>query len=204
MCRTDIAPRSRAGGRRAPPPRDRACRPRPRPRPRPRRAAPARQGLPDRPRPPGPRDEVARCPGPVAWHRRGVTAAPAGARPREPARAIPRHRATGGATHGRNGKGAGHHLSHQDIVFITDVFGDGGRPWNRTRPGSPRRSYSPLPHLAARRPLARGDSGAPPKRQGGISPPAALALATGAAHCRRPSPGLSMPRRNRTARGETP
>ncbi len=29
----------------------------------------------------------------------------------------------------------------------------GGRPWNRTRHGSPRRSYSPLPHLAARRPL---------------------------------------------------
>ena len=29
---------------------------------------------------------------------------------------------------------------------------DGGRPWNRTRHGSPRRSYSPLPHLAARRP----------------------------------------------------
>jgi len=28
----------------------------------------------------------------------------------------------------------------------------GGRPWNRTRHGSPRRSYSPLPHLAARRP----------------------------------------------------
>ncbi len=31
---------------------------------------------------------------------------------------------------------------------------DGGRPWNRTRHESPRRSYSPLPHLAARRPLA--------------------------------------------------
>jgi hypothetical protein len=29
---------------------------------------------------------------------------------------------------------------------------NGGRPWNRTRHGSPRRSYSPLPHLAARRP----------------------------------------------------
>ena len=28
----------------------------------------------------------------------------------------------------------------------------GGRPWNRTRHGFPRRSYSPLPHLAARRP----------------------------------------------------
>ena len=31
---------------------------------------------------------------------------------------------------------------------------NGGRPWNRTRHGSPRRSYSPLPHLAARRPSA--------------------------------------------------
>lgn len=29
---------------------------------------------------------------------------------------------------------------------------NGGRPWNRTRRGSPRGSYSPLPHLAARRP----------------------------------------------------
>ena len=33
---------------------------------------------------------------------------------------------------------------------------DGGRPWNRTRHGSPRRSYSPLPHLAARRPKIGG------------------------------------------------
>ena len=33
----------------------------------------------------------------------------------------------------------------------------GGRPWNRTRRESPRRSYSPLPHLAARRPLSRSD-----------------------------------------------
>src|SRR6056297_4041302 len=32
-------------------------------------------------------------------------------------------------------------------------WGNGGRPWNRTRHGSPRRSYSPLPHLAARRPM---------------------------------------------------
>ena len=30
---------------------------------------------------------------------------------------------------------------------------DGGRPWNRTRRASPRGSYSPLPHLAACRPL---------------------------------------------------
>ncbi len=29
----------------------------------------------------------------------------------------------------------------------------GGRPWNRTRRASPRGSYSPLPHLAACRPL---------------------------------------------------
>jgi hypothetical protein len=34
--------------------------------------------------------------------------------------------------------------------------GNGGRPWNRTRHGSPRRSYSPLPHLAARRPTRWG------------------------------------------------
>lgn len=39
-----------------------------------------------------------------------------------------------------------HVLRHQ----ITGVVG--GRPWNRTRRGSPRGSYSPLPHLAARRP----------------------------------------------------
>ena len=38
--------------------------------------------------------------------------------------------------------------------FYQVKFGDGGRPWNRTRHESPRRSYSPLPHLAARRPLA--------------------------------------------------
>src|SRR6056297_4345713 len=35
-------------------------------------------------------------------------------------------------------------------------WGNGGRPWNRTRHGSPRRSYSPLPHLAARRPWPDG------------------------------------------------
>lgn len=31
---------------------------------------------------------------------------------------------------------------------------DGGRSWNRTRRESPRGSYSPLPHLAAYRPLS--------------------------------------------------
>ncbi len=30
----------------------------------------------------------------------------------------------------------------------------GGRPWNRTKRASPRGSYSPLPHLAACRPLS--------------------------------------------------
>lgn len=40
-----------------------------------------------------------------------------------------------------------HAIQHQ----TKGVFG--GRPWNRTRRGSPRRSYSPLPHLAARRPM---------------------------------------------------
>ena len=34
----------------------------------------------------------------------------------------------------------------------------GGRPWNRTRRASPRGSYSPLPHLAACRPLPRENS----------------------------------------------
>jgi len=34
----------------------------------------------------------------------------------------------------------------------------GGRPWNRTRRASPRGSYSPLPHLAACRPLSRHKS----------------------------------------------
>ena len=43
---------------------------------------------------------------------------------------------------------------------------DGGRPWNRTRHGSPRRSYSPLPHLAARRPTGRVGSNPAGTRQG--------------------------------------
>jgi hypothetical protein len=43
----------------------------------------------------------------------------------------------------------------------------GGRPWNRTRRGSPRRSYSPLPHLAARRPRP---GGRPPSASGWIAP----------------------------------
>ena len=41
------------------------------------------------------------------------------------------------------------------LVFRTACDGkDGGRSWNRTRHESPRRSYSPLPHLVAYRPLA--------------------------------------------------
>ena len=55
----------------------------------------------------------------------------------------------------------------------------GGRPWNRTRRGSPRGSYSPLPHLAARRPhIWRGID----KRPGAVKgDPAMFFLATTAA-----------------------
>ena len=38
------------------------------------------------------------------------------------------------------------------FVILESV--SGGRPWNRTRRASPRGSYSPLPHLAACRPLS--------------------------------------------------
>ena len=41
------------------------------------------------------------------------------------------------------------------FVRMLEPIENGGRPWNRTRRGSPRRSYSPLPHLAARRPTRR-------------------------------------------------
>ena len=46
----------------------------------------------------------------------------------------------------------GHHAEPAGQSSDLKVEENGGRPWNRTRHGSPRRSYSPLPHLAARRP----------------------------------------------------
>ena len=40
--------------------------------------------------------------------------------------------------------------------FVSSLVSiNGGGPWNRTRRGSPRRSYSPLPHLAARPPSSK-------------------------------------------------
>ena len=46
------------------------------------------------------------------------------------------------------------HPLSSNIKFLEN----GGRPWNRTRRASPRGSYSPLPHLAACRPLPRENS----------------------------------------------
>jgi len=62
------------------------------------------------------------------------------------------------------------------------VLMNGGRPWNRTRHGSPRESYSLLPHLAARRPLRRRDSVGGGGRQGRNARVAGVVLRACAPH----------------------